>query len=252
VAGSAATSFVLEAGTSPGATNVMAFDTLSAGSTFVSPGLPNGIYFVRVRALNAAGTSAPSNEITVSGAIGCAPGTPGNMMASVSGLNVAFQWNAAAGSPTSYELEAGTASGASNLGTFPAGLTTQFATAAPPGVYYVRVRARNACGVGPASNEVTVVIGQACTTAPTAPPTFTASLAGQVLTLAWAAAGGQPASYIIEAGTGSGAADIAALDVGSQLSFVTNVPPGAYFIRVRARNACGIGLASIERMVVVP
>jgi hypothetical protein len=251
-AGSAATSFVLEAGTSSGATDVMVFDTLSAGTTFVSPGLPNGTYFVRVRARNAAGTSAPSNEIIVSGATGCAPGAPGNLIASVSGLNVAFQWNAAAGSPTSHELEAGTAPGKSNLGTFPVGLTAQFATPAPPGVYYVRIRARNACGVGPASNEVLVLIGQACTTPPTAPPTFTASLAGQVLTLAWAAAGAQPASYIIEAGTASGAANIATLDRGSQLSFVTTVPPGAYFIRVRARNACGIGPASIERMVVVP
>jgi predicted phage tail protein len=245
-------SYVVEAGTTSGATNVVAFDTLSLATTFLAPGVPNGTYFVRIRARNAAGTSAPSNEITITGGSGgCAPGPPGALSVSVNGPSVAFQWGAASGGPTSYILEAGTTSGSSNVAVLDTGLVTQFTTAAPPGVYYVRVRARNGCGSSTPSNEVTVSVGSGCTI-PGAPATFTVSLAGRVLTLAWSAATGQPTSYVVEAGSVSGASNIANADVGNRLSFTSNAPPGVYFIRVRARNSCGIGPASIERSVSVP
>jgi hypothetical protein len=198
------TSYVVEAGTTSGATNVVAYDMLSTATTFMAPGIPNGTYFVRIRARNAAGTSAPSNEITITGGSGgCAPGPPGTLSVTVAGPNVTFQWGAAAGGPTSYVLEAGTSPGSSNLVAFDVGLTTQFAVTAPPGVYYVRVRARNACGSSAPSNEVTVPAGQGCTP-PGAPPNFTVSLAGRVMTLAWGAATGQPTSYILEAGAAPG------------------------------------------------
>jgi hypothetical protein len=245
-------SYVVEAGTTSGTTNVIAFDTLSAATTFMAPGIPNGTYFVRIRARNLAGTSAPSNEITISGgSTGCAPGPPGTLSVTVAGPNVTFQWGAATGGPSSYVLEAGTATGSSNLGTFDLGAITQYAVAAPPGVYYVRVRARNACGTGAPSNEVTVSVGQGCTL-PGAPPTFTVSLAGRVVTLAWGAATGQPTSYVIEAGSSSGASNLVNTDIGNRLSFVATAPPGTYFVRIRGRNACGTGPASIERSVTVP
>ena len=69
-AGGAVTSYVVEAGTSSGGTNVVALDTLSTGTTFRAPGIPNGTYFVRVKPRDAAGTSAASNEITIAAAAG--------------------------------------------------------------------------------------------------------------------------------------------------------------------------------------
>ena len=57
-----ATRYVVEAGAAPGATMV----TLGAAGTALGvPGAPPGRYYVRVRAVNRHGTSAPSNEIVV-------------------------------------------------------------------------------------------------------------------------------------------------------------------------------------------
>jgi fibronectin-binding autotransporter adhesin len=57
-----AASYVIEAGFTPGATNAafpIAFTTVTA------PGVPRGTYYVRVRAVGAAGASVPSAEIVV-------------------------------------------------------------------------------------------------------------------------------------------------------------------------------------------
>jgi hypothetical protein len=64
------------------------------------------------------------------------------------------------GEPVStYIIEAGSGPGANNQGTFVAPSTaTSFERDAAPGLYYVRMYARNACGTSPASEEVTVTI----------------------------------------------------------------------------------------------
>jgi hypothetical protein len=56
---------VLEAGSFTGAANLANIDTLSTATSFFAPGVGSGTYFVRVRAKNACGVSAPSNEIVV-------------------------------------------------------------------------------------------------------------------------------------------------------------------------------------------
>jgi len=153
-AGAGATSYVLEAGSSPGLSNVAVLNTGSGATTF-STAAPPGLYYVRIRSQNACGISAPSNETTVT--IGCSPpSAPGMLSATVSGSNVALSWGPATGA-ASYVLEAGSAPGASNLGQFPTA-SPGLAASAPPGIYYVRVRALSACGSGPASNEVIVTV----------------------------------------------------------------------------------------------
>lgn len=57
-----ADSYVLEAGSSPGGTNV---GSISVGGTSFTAVAPLGTYFVRVRAVRGSGVGAPSNEVVV-------------------------------------------------------------------------------------------------------------------------------------------------------------------------------------------
>ncbi|MGE3190981.1 MAG: hypothetical protein AB7N90_14970 [Vicinamibacterales bacterium] len=63
------------------------------------------------------------------------------------------------GAPTGFRIEAGSASGLANLAVMAVdGATRAVTVSAPPGTYFVRVRAQNACGTGPASNEVVLAV----------------------------------------------------------------------------------------------
>lgn len=59
------TGYVLEAGTAPGLSNLVPGLALGTASGIVAPDVPSGIYHVRVRAVNGALVSSPSNEIVV-------------------------------------------------------------------------------------------------------------------------------------------------------------------------------------------
>jgi hypothetical protein len=59
----AATGYRLEAGSAPGAT-ALAIDLVAATSTTI-PAVPPGRYYVRIRAVNYNGVSAPSNEVVI-------------------------------------------------------------------------------------------------------------------------------------------------------------------------------------------
>jgi len=156
-----ATQYRIEAGTRPGATDLAVFDTGSIATSFSTSSVPDGTYYVRVRALIGASAGDPSNEVViVIGAGGCTgpPPAPLGLTATVSGRFVSLSWTAS-GTITGIVLEVGSAPGASNVGAF---LLDRSARAvgdnAPPGVYFVRVRATNSCGSGGASNELTISV----------------------------------------------------------------------------------------------
>jgi predicted phage tail protein len=255
--GGLATSYVIEAGSSSGSSNLAVFDTGNDLTSFVAGGVPNGIYYVRVRARNAGGTSPPSNEVVV--VVGTAinpPGPPTNLVVSVVNNSVNLSWTAptTGGAVTSYVLEAGDAPGGSNLATFDTGNTaTGFtAFAVPTGTYFVRVRARNAAGTSTASNEVVILVG-VCSAPPSAPSPLTFVVAGNSITLNWTAPGGQVTTYVIEAGSQSGAVDLANVATGNtNTSLVATATSGTYFVRVRARNMCGTSGPSNEVVITIP
>jgi hypothetical protein len=86
-----------------------------------------------------------------------APGAASPFSFSQSGAFVVLVWAGAAGAQD-YVIEVGSAPGLSNILVQPLGAVTSVSTFAPPGRYYARIRARNACGMGPASNEIVVTI----------------------------------------------------------------------------------------------
>jgi hypothetical protein len=148
------TSYLIEAGSAPGARDIASFNV--GNVTAYSVDVPVGTYYVRVRGVNALGTSNPSNEITVQGR-GAPPARPTGLSASGSGSTVNLQWTAPSGNAhTGFVIEAGSAPGLSNLAVLSLGNVTSFSTSAPPGTYYVRVRAVNSRGASTPSNEVVV------------------------------------------------------------------------------------------------
>ncbi len=154
------TGFRLQAGTAPGLSNV-ADVILGVTTQLTATSVPSGTYYVRVRALDATGESAPSNEIAVSvGGGGCAPpAAPIGLAATVVGNVVTVTWQAVSGAGVVYLLEAGSALGLSNVGVFNVGPVLSLTASAPNGTYYVRVRGANACGSGAASSDIAVTVG---------------------------------------------------------------------------------------------
>ncbi|MGD9902574.1 MAG: hypothetical protein AB7U83_03805 [Vicinamibacterales bacterium] len=253
--GGAPTSYVIRAGSGTGLFNLASFDTGTLATSFATSA-PNGTYYVRVHAKNVFGLGPASNEVSFTiGPQACTtpPAAPAGLVANVAGVAVSFAWNAASGA-SSYVLEAGSAAGLANLAVVNVGAATGFAVAAPPGTYFVRVRGSNACGNGPASNEVSIVLGT-----PIVVPGVPTGLAFTVdparnVSITWAppSSGGSPTGYVLEAGSAAGLADLAVAPVGGTALFVPGVPSGTYFVRVRAMNPAGQGPPTADLAIVVP
>jgi hypothetical protein len=172
------------------------------------------------------------------------PARPIDVTASATAGSAALAWGPVVGA-VSYVIEVGTSAGASNLGTIETtGPVTSFATAAPTGTYFVRLRARTTSGLSGASAEQRIVIGaNACGAAPNPPHSMTAEIASARATLRWFApvGGPVPTRYIVEVRDGLGANLITSIDAGPNLSLTGPVSTGSYYwVRVRAASACGL------------
>ncbi|MGE0814102.1 MAG: hypothetical protein AB7O28_00880 [Vicinamibacterales bacterium] len=246
--GGAATSYTLYAGSAPGARNLAA---LTIRGTSFTANAPTGLYYLTVVGRNAFGPGPPSNEVAVQAGCVTAPPPPGTLSFQKAGATVRFAWGAA---PTavSYTIEAGQAPGTAGYGAAPLGNVTSLTATAPLGLYYVRLRAANACGVSGPSNEVAVLL-DGSTPLPVAPTAFVAATAGRDVAFSWQppTGGGLPSGYRIEAGLTPGTVMVSVPTVVPGL-FVPNAPPGSYYVRVRAVNAAGDGPASNEVHLVVP
>jgi hypothetical protein len=190
---------------------------------------------------------------------------PINLTASVSGNTVSLAWAPPAVQDlavSSYVVDAGSTPdfSAPNLASFDTRSTSTSLTVpgVPAGTYYVRVRAGNALGLGPPSNEVAVVVGgMAANVCPGPPRSLTATRSATgLVTLVWLAPGfGTVHSYLVEAGSSTGLSDIARVNVaGTGVSFPSStVPSGVYYLRVSAQTAgCPISAPSNEVRLVVP
>jgi sugar lactone lactonase YvrE len=263
------TSYVIEAGSASGRADLANLDTGSPSATFAATDVPPGTYFIRVRARSAGGTSGPSNEavVTILGAGGCssAPDAPTSLSGTASGPSVTLTWQAAAGGcpATSYRLEAGSATGFSNIASFSTGnVATSYAGGGvTPGTYYIRVLASNAGGTSAPSNELRIVVTLTPTPTPTPTPcqgvlqppgALTASVDGTNVLLTWELRSNPVQSWVVEIGNGPGLSNVSTTDTGNPTrSLRMTAAPGRYYARVRGRSGCLTSDPSAEITVVV-
>jgi subtilisin family serine protease len=153
------THYRLEAGSSPGNYTLASINVGNVTSFTATP--PAGIYYVRVLAVNAAGSStyASATEFAI-GTTG-RPGRPGTPAATVSGNVVTVNWTPpATGSvPTHYLILAGSSSGSTNFGIFNVGAGTSVTAAPGGGIYFIRIVGVNGFGAGLPSTEISFTVG---------------------------------------------------------------------------------------------
>ncbi len=235
----------LEAGSAPGQSDL---GTVLLGPVlgFSAPDIPDGVYYVRVRAIKFGIAGPPSNEVTlIVGHRPCAaaPSAPRSLAAAASGAQVSVNWQPGGGeAPTEFLLEAGSGAGLRDIAALSVA-GTSFATSAPNGTYFLRVRSVNACGFSAPSNEVAVTVNDPAAMVPSAPLDLAANVSGATVGLTWrrGSGGGTPTSYLLEVSTGGGA-PIGTVDLGNTTSFSNpGTPPGTYNVRVRGANAAGVG-----------
>lgn len=244
--GPAPTGYVLEGGVTPG--SVLA--SIPLGSVpLVSFAVPNGAFYVRIRALGAGGPSAASNEIRIFVNTPTAPSAPDLVGGTVNGSTVELTWRNtfAGGEPTSLALDVSGSRSAS----LPLAVTERFAfPSVPGGTYTFSVRALNASGSSAPSSPVTLTFPGACSGAPQVPTRFLAfAPAAQTLNLVWdpPAAGGAATSYLLDV-TGAYVGVVPLVDRALSVP----VPAGSYTFRLAAVNGCGTSAFTAAQTVVVP
>jgi len=184
------------------------------------------------------------------------PGPPATLTAGVSGNVVTLAWQApSTGVVAGYVVEAALSPGGTAIATLSVAQRSLVVPGVPAGVYYVRVRAINAEGPGPASNEVVAAVPSTggCTAPPGPPTSLSGSASGSVVSLQWAppAAGCAASSYVVQAGSAPGLSNIAVVNVGPATSLSATAPNGAYYVRVVAVNAFGGSTPSSDVIITV-
>ena len=114
----------------------------------------------------------------------------------------------------------------------------------------LRVRAVSGATVGPPSSEFVFLVFGACPPIETTPTGLAQSVVGNIVTLSWQLAQGA-GSYVLEAGSAPGLADLVSANIGGARQYTTLAPPGTYYVRVRGANNCNVGAPSNEVVVTV-
>ncbi len=188
------------------------------------------------------------------------PAAPSGLVYYANNNALSLIWTAPPAIFTHYVLEAGFGTGQTAV-TFPTSLlanpsllSERLASFNTGGVgngnYFIRVRAANSEGVGPASNEVQVPITGGCQPAG-APTDLTAIVRGTNAWIQWNLASGgiQSAFYVVARSTPTGP-PIAILPVTNGFVNVAGIPPGTFYITVATLGRCG-GFSAESNQVVI-
>lgn len=247
--------YVLEGGTRPG--EVLARLPTSPFGRTITVDVPNGIYFVRVRAVGLVGATAvespPSAERRIVVGPLETPSPPVGLFAVADAHEIDINWrNTFDGGPaTSLRLSVtGAVVGQLDV---PLSESLHF-SGVPVGTYGLTMTAVNAAGASLPSapftlNVTGLCIGVGNTRRPHAPTDFQATLSGNLLTLTWKPPVTGPIVRHYELGvTGAFTGTISA--AAPPLS--GRPGPGTYTISVYARNECGYSPPAGPVTVVVP
>jgi hypothetical protein len=210
--------------------------------SWTSPTLQPGSYVVEVIARNLIGDATPT-RIAFSVDETELPGPATDLIAAIADDVAHLEWQPGAGAaPASYVIEASTAGSSEFVAVTRTTMPMLDVTSVPAGSWDVRVRAGTAAGLGPPSSIVNLT-SRPCSIGPSAPTLdFTQSVSLAIVTLRWSTPSlGSASDYFLEVGSRRGATDLAMLPTGGPgRSLQVSAPTGLYFVRVRARNACGV------------
>jgi hypothetical protein len=239
---SAATNYVVEAGTTPGGAELGGVLTHSTTTTFTATA-PAAEYHVRVRAVSGTNVGPASNDVVVR-VPGCdTPEPPRLLRAAVFRNTVDLTWPPVPGA-ASYVVTARWGDQVLSFDTQSPATSTH--RTAPDGNYWVDLRARNACGTSAPSPPTQAIV--ACL--PPTAPQLSASVIGATVTLDWQQSASVATTYVLDVGSVPGATDVASFQTETA-SLSGNPPVGTYYVRVRAETVCGTGPPSNEVVVSV-
>lgn len=171
--------------------------------------------------------------------------------ASIAGPTVTLQWTppSSGPAPTGYVLEGGLSPG-QTIVSVPTGSTNPvFTFAAPPGSFYVRMRALAGNQTSAASNEIQIHVN---VPVPPSPPAGLLGLVnGSTVSLAWknTFGGGAPTALLLDvSGSLAGTLSLPLTDYIT----VPGVSPGTYTLSLRATNGAGTSGSSNSVTLTVP
>ncbi|MCC7123447.1 MAG: hypothetical protein IT178_01260 [Acidobacteria bacterium] len=259
--GCAADYAMIEAGRSPGATDVGRFP-FSGTQQVQFRSVPEGEYYVRVRFVHNGVPGPASAELHL--ITECVP--PPDLLdfrAEAVGNAARFDWRYGVerfGAGFTLSLEAGSSPGAADLATMavPRDGNPGYHVAGVAGNFFTRLRAVNACGMS-VSSEAAITLTSACI-APGPVPFITATNSNGRMFIEWesAAVPGLASAYTVNVGSAPGQSDLARLVVDGRLSnasgpfghtyrqTIDGISSSPTYVSVTPANACGAGPRSFE------
>ncbi|MCC2667927.1 MAG: putative secreted protein, partial [Armatimonadetes bacterium] len=211
-------------------------------TSFADTGLtPNTTYIYRVRATNALGSSAPSNEASGTTPIAPPAAPTGLAVAPLSRTQLRLTWTHAAGGAASFRVERKTGAAAFAFAGTVSGDQREYTDSGlAAGTSYVyRIYARNSGGDSPYSNEVT---GTTLPDAPLAPTDALATpLSRTSVQVTWADRSSDEDTFRIERRTAGGSFELAGTAMANSTSFTDPGRTGEteYTYRIAAVNGGG-------------